>query len=423
VLGLAAAAGLVAATGVPAFAHPAVHHEAATTTCASLGSGATGAAVANIQKRLKVAADGDFGPQTAAALKKWQTAHHVPATGVVDARTWAKLPAKASRRACGQRVAGSGVAASCASLGDGSRGLAVKVLQKALGVAVDGADGPQTTAALQAAQRAKKLPATGVTDAATWKALGRAGTPVCTSGSPGATGAPAPSAPSAPTPKPPADAAAQARVAAQTAQLAAALRQKPGASKNKLALAAMAFSMRQLGKPYAYGATGPASYDCSGLVMSSYAHAALTIPRVAAGQYATGGAKVPLDHAKQGDLLFYASDLTKPATVFHVVMYVGNGNVISAPQTGETVKIQPLWTTGLLPEVVRPVTSVTVPLSPGATGPSVVQLQQALNRHHAGLTVDGGYGPSVEAAVRSWQAKKSLPVTGVANVTTWLSLG
>lgn len=419
-LALTAAGALVVSLGVPAIARTASTHEAAPTTCATLAVGSRGHAVATIQHRIGVAADGDFGPRTTAALKKWQKAHHVPATGVVDASTWAALPAKAARNACGQPVSGGGVAASCATVGPGARGVAVKVLQKALHLRADGQDGPQTTGALVKAQRAAKLPATGATSAATWKALHKTGTPVCIIGStPGTpTGTPTP-----PPPPPPADAAAQAKIAAHVTQLAAVLTQKPGVTTNKLALAAMSFALHQIGKPYKYGGVGPSSYDCSGLAMTSYAHAALTIPRVAAAQYLAGGTKVSLDQAVQGDLLFYASDLTKPATVFHVVMYVGNGNVISAPETGETVKVQPLWTAGLLPYAVRPVTSVTLPLQPGAAGPTVTQLQQALNRHGAKLTVDGGYGPAVEAAVRAWQARKKLPATGVADVDTWLSLG
>jgi hypothetical protein len=157
--------------------------------------------------------------------------------------------------------------------------------------------------------------------------------------------------------------------------------------------------------------------------MTSYLHAGLTIPRVAAAQYAGAGTEEPLDEARQGDLLFFASDVTKPSTVYHVSMYVGGGNMLEAPHTGADVRIVPLWTSDLLPVVVRPVAGLTLPLKRGDTGWSVLQLQQALNRHGQSLSVDGGYGASTAKAVRAWQEAHSLKSNGVVRLTTWLTLG
>src|SRR6185312_13894744 len=103
-------------------------------------------------------------------------------------------------------------------------------------------------------------------------------------------------------------------------------------------------------------------------------------------------------------------------------MYAGDGQVLDAPHSGANVGMQQLWTTDLLPLVVRPAAGLTLPLQSGATGWSVTQLQQALNRHGAALTVDGGYGPDTEAAVQAWQQAHSLPVTGIVKLKTWLSL-
>jgi hypothetical protein len=155
--------------------------------------------------------------------------------------------------------------------------------------------------------------------------------------------------------------------------------------------------------------------------MTSYLHAGLSLPRVAANQYADGGPTVPLNEAQQGDLLFYASDVTKPSTIYHVVMYVGGGNILDAPHTGAKVGIQPLWTTDLLPLAVRPVAALTLPTKSGATGYTVQQLQQDLNRHGAKLTVDGGFGPATKSAVQAWQTKKALRANGVVDVKTWLT--
>ena len=78
--------------------------------------------------------------------------------------------------------------------------------------------------------------------------------------------------------------------------------------------------------------------------------------------------------------------------------------------------------TDLLPLVVRPVAGLTLPLQSGATGWSVTQLQQALNRRAPKLTVDGGYGPETQAAVQAWQQAHKIAATGVVRLKTWLSL-
>ena len=132
---------------------------------------------------------------------------------------------------------------------------------------------------------------------------------------------------------------------------------------------------------------------------------------------------MPLDQAQQGDLLFYASDLTDPSTIYHVVMYAGEGNIIDAPYTGAFVGTRALWTRNLLPVAVRPVSQLTLPLRPGQSGWAVGQLQQELNRHGAGLSVDGGYGQATLAAVKAWKASHKLHATGLVNRTTWLTFG
>lgn len=399
---------LVAAFGLSV---PLAVAAAPVTTCASLASGSTGAAVATIQRVVGTTADGDFGPMTKQALQAWQKANHVPATGIVDPATWAALPSAAATRACGQAVTGSGVTATCAQLSSGAAGLAVVVLQTAVKVQVDGSYGAATLAAVKRAQTAADLPANGVTSAKTWQSLGLLGTPACSTA---VTVTPR-------TPPVPSDQKAQNRIRARVVTLAAQLVAQPGTTTNPVALRAMAFAKHQIGKPYAWGGTGPVSYDCSGLAQTSYIHAGLLIPRVAAAQYVGAGQRVPLNDAIQGDLLFYASDVTMPATVYHVVMYIGNGQVLEAPHTGTDVSIHPLRTTDLLPNAVRPVAGLTLPIQPGATGWTVTQLQQNLDRHGAALVVDGGYGPMTQQAVVAWQTRHHLAATGIVTVPTWLT--
>lgn len=402
---VAAAAALLATVAVPAAAAAGGEQPGRVTGCAQLAVGAQGNAIAALQRAIGAEPDGDFGPLTTKALKRWQRAHAIAASGVVDAATWAAFPAAVAAKVCGKPASGAGVTASCAALQAGDTGLAVVVLQRALRITADGAFGPATAAALSARQQAAKLTATGTTTRATWKALHRVGTPVCTGRSTA-----------------PADAKAQAKVARQTTAEVAKLLAAPGTTANPLAKTALQFARKQVGKPYQYGAAGPKAYDCSGLQLASYLHAGLTLPRVAADQYAAGGKQLPLGAAKQGDLLFYASDLTKPATIYHVVMYAGHGNVITAPETGRNVSVEPLWTSGLLPVAVRPVGNLVLPVKRGSTGWTVSQLQLALNRHGAELTVDGGYGPMTRQAVKAWQQQHDLRANGVVRVSTWQTL-
>jgi cell wall-associated NlpC family hydrolase len=408
-----AVASLAVAVTVAAAAPAVAAHKSSAgpvTSCASLAQGATGKAVKTIQKAVGATPDGDFGPATEHAVKKWQKANDLAVTGVIDDATWTKLPADVATRACGLEVAGSGTATTCASLTKGSSGLAVVVLQTALGETADGEYGRLTAKAVKQVQRDAGLEVSGSTTVATWKALKLLGTPACSTAK--TTG-----------PHESKNAKAQARVRAKVQELVKALEQRPGTTKNRVTLQAMAFANKQLGKPYVYGGTGPKGYDCSGLQMKAYQHAGLTIPRTAATQYAGAGTLVSLDQARQGDLLFFASDVTKPSTVYHVSMYVGDGTMLEAPHTGANVRIVPLWTSDLLPKVVRPVASLELPLKSGDTGWSVTQLQEALNRHHAGLSVDGGYGSDTVAAVKAWQAAHDLKSTGVVRMTTWLTLG
>ena len=94
------------------------------------------------------------------------------------------------------------------------------------------------------------------------------------------------------------------------------------------------------GLPYVWGAAGPKSFDCSGLVQWSYAQAGVAMPRVAADQARTGAA-VPVSRLQPGDLLFYHTDPTDPGYISHVAIYLGNGWMIQAPQPGMNVEVVP----------------------------------------------------------------------------------
>jgi len=99
-------------------------------------------------------------------------------------------------------------------------------------------------------------------------------------------------------------------------------------------------AMSRRGMPYVWGAAGPTSFDCSGLVQWSFAQAGIVMPRVAADQALTGPS-VPVSQLEPGDLLFYHTDPTAPTYISHVAIYLGNGWMIQAPEPGMDVEVVP----------------------------------------------------------------------------------
>jgi cell wall-associated NlpC family hydrolase len=102
----------------------------------------------------------------------------------------------------------------------------------------------------------------------------------------------------------------------------------------------------KLGRPYVWGAEGPDSFDCSGLVQWAFAQAGVRMPRVAAQQWATGP-QIPLSQARPGDLLFWRNDPTNPGYISHVAIYWGGGKMLVAPHTGDVVKFSTVYTKNL----------------------------------------------------------------------------
>lgn len=97
------------------------------------------------------------------------------------------------------------------------------------------------------------------------------------------------------------------------------------------AAAAVAAARAQLGKPYVWAADGPGSYDCSGLTMYAWAQAGVSLPHSSRMQISSG-TRVARSELKPGDLVFYG------APIHHVAMYVGGGQVIHAPTSGDVVR-------------------------------------------------------------------------------------
>jgi cell wall-associated NlpC family hydrolase len=110
----------------------------------------------------------------------------------------------------------------------------------------------------------------------------------------------------------------------------------------------VAFAYAQLGKPYVWGATGPGSYDCSGLAQAAWASVGISIPRTTYEQWAALP-HISTSALEPGDLLYFDG-------IGHVAIYVGGGDIIDAPQTGENVEKVALagWYASTLVGAARP---------------------------------------------------------------------
>lgn len=98
---------------------------------------------------------------------------------------------------------------------------------------------------------------------------------------------------------------------------------------------AMMAALGKRGSPYVWGATGPDSFDCSGLTSWAYEQAGVSIPRSSSAQ-SEFGQPVSRSELKPGDLVFSGDP------VYHVGIYVGDGKMVHAPTSGEVVKVAPL---------------------------------------------------------------------------------
>ena len=131
-----------------------------------------------------------------------------------------------------------------------------------------------------------------------------------------------------------------------------------GPGNSSAAQTAIDAAVRYLGTPYAWGGggrNGPGpglapdegviGFDCSGLTQYAYAQAGISIPRNSRAQYAALP-KVSADDLQPGDLVFWASNPGNPATIYHVAIYLGNGRIVQAPESGDVVKVSNMWWAG-----------------------------------------------------------------------------
>jgi cell wall-associated NlpC family hydrolase len=97
----------------------------------------------------------------------------------------------------------------------------------------------------------------------------------------------------------------------------------------------VSFAYGALGLPYVWGATGPSSYDCSGLTQAAWRSAGVSLPRTTYTQI-NAGTRVSRSQLQPGDLVFFYSGVS------HVGLYIGNGQMIHAAHPGAPVRIAPI---------------------------------------------------------------------------------
>lgn len=125
---------------------------------------------------------------------------------------------------------------------------------------------------------------------------------------------------------------------------------------------AVGFALNQLGKPYVWGARGPDAYDCSGLMLASWAAAGVGIPAGTVSQVHAGHAVSSIQQVQPGDLLFIPGSLGTARVPRHVGMYAGHGLIVDAYDTGTGVILEPLsaWTSKIV--AIRRIADPSLPV-------------------------------------------------------------
>ncbi|TGB09550.1 NlpC/P60 family protein [Streptomyces sp. MZ04] len=120
-------------------------------------------------------------------------------------------------------------------------------------------------------------------------------------------------------------------------------RAEPGneASASQRAAAAFSAAKSRVGMPYVWGASGPSSFDCSGLTSWAFKQAGVSIPRTSQAQADAGTRINSLSALRPGDLIIMRDDLS------HVGFYAGNGQILHAPKPGAQVRYEPISTSGM----------------------------------------------------------------------------
>jgi hypothetical protein len=159
-------------------------------------------------------------------------------------------------------------------------------------------------------------------------------------------------------------------------------------------------AQKYLGVPYAWGGTDASTgFDCSGLVQQVYSDLGIDLPRTSSQQATSGKAVASLDEAQPGDLVCFDYSSSRPG-IDHVGIYVGNGQMIAAPQEGEAVQLQSVGTPTVIRRVLPDATaSATAATSTAGSGGSLAGVP------YADLFSQAGSRYGVDPAVLAGMAK------------------
>jgi cell wall-associated NlpC family hydrolase len=133
-----------------------------------------------------------------------------------------------------------------------------------------------------------------------------------------------------------ADASAAARASASHRASRGHIHWGSGSYSSGIGGRVVAYAMSKVGDSYSWGASGPNSFDCSGLTMRAYAQAGISLPHSSSAQYGSGR-HISEGSLQPGDLVFYYSP------IHHVGIYIGGGMIVHAANPGEGVTIAPLY--------------------------------------------------------------------------------
>lgn len=196
---------------------------------------------------------------------------------------------------------------------------------------------------------------------------------------------------------------------------------------------ALTWAFSELGKPYVWAATGPDSFDCSGLTQFVWHQAGEDIPRVAADQD-TWSVPVPLSQLVPGDLVFFGR-----SDIHHVGIYIGDGLMINAPHTGDVVRVSSIWWSDLAgfgrvhdtgtpvpvhqsPTPTQPTASAVVPTAgpvPSQTQPPPGWQPQPGSTTPIVITGNGSTGPNGSPTTTTSTPSTTAPqATGAGSTTT-----
>ena len=156
-------------------------------------------------------------------------------------------------------------------------------------------------------------------------------------------------------------------------------------------------AQRYLGVPYAWGGTDASTgFDCSGLVQQVYADLGIDLPRTSSQQATSGRPVASVAEAQPGDLVFYDYSSSRPG-IDHVGIYIGNGQMIAAPQEGEVVQVQDVGNPTVIRRVLPDAAAATSATSGSSGGLGGVP--------YADLFTQAGRRYGVDPAVLAGMAK------------------